>query len=144
MDTTGSFRNPFGRLIVNGEHAGAMVEKVRGRPGGRFRVAPEHLLVLVWLADSEGAVPYSAGKLQEPFRTKGEGSLDDVDAKRLSVGDIYTGSSDKQRGTYKLGQRAGGVIERRVSRGREDGLTSGFDSPEKQADARRGSPHGDR
>ena len=137
VDTTGSIRNAFRSSHRQRPARRRHGREVRGRPGGRFGLPPSTLLVLVWLADSEGAVPYLAGKLKEPFRTKGEGSLDYVDVKRLSAGDIYTGSSDKQRGTYKLGQRAGGVIERRVSRGREAALTAGSISPEKQADARR-------
>jgi superfamily II DNA or RNA helicase len=137
VDTTGSVRNAFGRLIANSQGAGRMVEKVRGRAGGRFRVTPEHLLVLVWLADADGAVPYLAGRLSEPFRTRDEGSLDSLSMKRLSAGDIYTGPADKGLGTYKLGQRSGGIIERRVHKGKEVALTTGSTSPEREADAKR-------
>jgi hypothetical protein len=136
-DTTGSVRNAFGRLIANSQGVAKMVERVRGRPGGRFRVTPEHLLVLVWLTDAEGSVPYLAGKLDEPFKTWDEGSQEGIDVKRLVPGDIYTGPADKRGGTYKLGQRAGGVIERRTTNGKEFAITDGRTFPAKEEDARR-------
>jgi hypothetical protein len=137
VDTTGSVRNAFGRLIANAQDVDTMVEKIRGRPGGRFRVTPEHRLVLVWAAESDGNVPYLAGQLEEPFRTRGEGTSGDLNADHLTVGEIYPGPADKRRGTYKLRRRAGGVIERRAGRDQEMALTTGTDSPDRQADAQR-------
>src|SRR6266852_646121 len=42
VDTLGTVTNSVGSVVVNPQSVGAMVEAVRGRPGGRFRVTPGH------------------------------------------------------------------------------------------------------
>ena len=60
--------NSAGAVISNPQRAGGAVEKVRGRPGGRFRVTPTHRLLLVFGPGDDGQnVPYVAGQLAEPF-----------------------------------------------------------------------------
>ena len=126
VSTNGTVHNAFGALIANPQEVSSMITAVRGRPGGRFRVTPENLLVLVWpVGPEEGKKPFLAGRLQEPFTVAAEVQtpLNDIDVSSLRPGDTYSGPTDRSGGSYKLGKRAGGVIERSVSGGREFALT---------------------
>lgn len=141
VDTRGVVRNAYGRLISNPQNVADLVRRVRGRSGGRFRVTPQHRLVLVWGEAATGNQAWLAGQLREPFET-----VDDVafqvkvvasrrevsDAervasaqpkpavpRRLQPGVHYDGPGDRHHGTFKISQRGGGVIERSVRGGRE-------------------------
>lgn len=98
-----------------------MVEAVRGRPGGRFRVTPVHRLVLIWGDGADGSQPMVAGELVEPFEAVPEVvDIDDAgthNSDSLSPGSRYSGPTDKDGGSYKLRQKHGGVIERRAPDG---------------------------
>lgn len=131
VDTTGTVRNAFGKMITNPQGVAAMVEAVRGRPGGRFRLTPEHRLVLVWAVDAEGATPYLAGQVADAFQAR-QDDAGPVDTDKLAPGSAYPGPADRTGGSYKLGQRAGGVIERRAGQIREIALTAGTPWPKKQ------------
>lgn len=126
VSTTGTVHNAFGALIANPQGVGEMITAVRGRPGGRFRVTPEHRLVLVWPGGKEdNKAPLLAGRLKQPFTVASEVVAPPgyVDLSGLGLGDVYLGPTDREGGSYKLSKRAGGVIERTVPGGREFALT---------------------
>jgi superfamily II DNA or RNA helicase len=142
VDTLGTVTNGFGGTITNPQNAAAMVEAVRGRPGGRFRVTPAHRLVLVWGEGAEGPRPFVAGQLAEPFRAAAEddgtGGNRDFDPASLRPGSRYPGPANRKGGSYRLRQKQGGVIERRASDGAlEFALLDGTARPELEANARR-------
>jgi superfamily II DNA or RNA helicase len=126
VDTLGSVTNRWGALIANPQNVADMVFKARGRPGGRFRVTPQHRLVLVTAGDGAGNV-LVAGALGEAFRAVEEPAFpseDDVDVTLLKPGDPYPGPATKEGGSYTIRQKRGGVIERKVGRSLEFALGS--------------------
>ncbi|MFC4145752.1 DEAD/DEAH box helicase [Micromonospora mangrovi] len=142
VDTLGTVTNSAGAIMRNPQNVAAIVELVRGRPGGRFRVTPEHRLVLVWGESRDGLVPYVAGQLAEPFEPETVPLHDDhpvpaVDTSRLEPGTPIAGSPDKGGGSYRLRQKQGGVIERRTADGTtEFALVDGEAPAELAANAR--------
>ena len=50
VDTNGIVHNAFERLIENAQGVSDMISSLRGRPGGRFHVTPQHRAVVVWEA----------------------------------------------------------------------------------------------
>jgi superfamily II DNA or RNA helicase len=119
IDTLGTVTNSFGVIIANAQDVGHMVEDARGRPGGRFRVTPQHQLVLVWGEGGDGPELLVAGQLAEPFRALSEADMPqrDLAAAPHVPGSRYPGPADKDGGSYKLRQKHGGVIERRAPHG---------------------------
>lgn len=116
VDTRGNAATADGTPIENAQGVAAMVEKIRGRPGGRFRVTPVHSLVIVFGESETGMVPYLAGRLAEPLRARAaenETRSPIADVSELSPGSLYPGIPDESMGTYKLRQKRGGSIERR-------------------------------
>jgi len=114
VDTRGNVVSPEGAGIENPQGVSQMVERVRGRPGGRFRLTPLHNLVIVFGESAQGMVPYLAGQVTEPFRIREE-SVESFSAEALASlgpGDAYPGPTDREMGTFKLRQKRGGVIER--------------------------------
>lgn len=113
VDTRGNVTTSEGSWIENPQRVPIMVARVRGRPGGRFRVTPVHNLVIVYGEGGEGMIPYLAGRLEEPFRLREatpETAAPDIGS--LVVGAAYPGPTDRAGGTYKIRQKRGGVIER--------------------------------
>ncbi|WP_319462722.1 DEAD/DEAH box helicase [Micromonospora sp. RTP1Z1] len=121
VDTLGTVTNGAGTMIRNPQHAATLVEQVRGRRGGRFRVTPTHRLVLVWGESAEGLVPYVAGQLAEPFEAdviqETRPGTRNADPVLLEPGTVLVDSPDKGGGSYRLRQKQGGVIERRTPDG---------------------------
>jgi hypothetical protein len=106
------------------------VERVRGRPGGRFRVTPAHRLLLVFgPGDDRQNVPYAAGQLAEPFIAAESAPVaPETAAQPTEPGQVLPGRPDKDGGTYRLRQKQGGVIERRAPDGAtEFAITTGDD-----------------
>jgi superfamily II DNA or RNA helicase len=114
-DARGNVTTSDGCWIENPQGTAAMVEKVRGRPGGRFRVTPNYNLVIVFGEAEGGMVPHLAGRLDEPFRLREDESRvdDEIDVDALTAGARYPGPVDRTNGTFKLRQKHGGVIEQR-------------------------------
>jgi superfamily II DNA or RNA helicase len=112
-DTRGNVTSSEGAWIENPQGTPTMVEKVRGRAGGRFRVTPEFDLVIVYGESEEGMVPFVAGRLTEPFRIvqKDEPTQEAPDVTSLVPGAHYPGPTDKELGILKIRQKRGGVIE---------------------------------
>lgn len=126
VDTLGSVTNRWGALIANPQSAADMVAAVRGRPGGRFRVTPQHRLVLVTAGDGDGKVMV-AGALEEAFRAVEDATSSsemDWDVALLEPGDPYPGPATKEGGSFALRQKRGGVIERKLGRSLEFALGS--------------------
>lgn len=125
VDTKGVVRNAFGRLIANPQHVADLVREIRGRSGGRFRVTPQHRLVLVWGESETGNQAWLVGQLMEPFETveevtsqsKGGPPMPSILPEVLTPGARYDGPSDRQHGTFKISQRGGGQIERPIRGG---------------------------
>jgi hypothetical protein len=109
-----------------------MVERVRGRPGGRFRVTPQYRLVLVWGETDGGGQVVVAGGLDETFRSIPD--LSELDRAELSwplrPGDALPGLPDRAGGVYSIRQRRGGLIERKTSTGVEWAYDDETDAPE--------------
>jgi superfamily II DNA or RNA helicase len=131
VSTTGDVRTVGGQLISNSQNVGEMILSVRGRPGGRFRVTPLHRLVLVWSegsAGSDGGI-LVGGQLAEPFTLVDDvAGHEPVDVRSLVAGQGYPGPVGRENGTFRIRQRAGGVIERGApDGGREIALTTGPD-----------------
>lgn len=117
VDTRGNLTNAMGHAIANAQGVARMVEGVRGRPGGRFRVTPKHRLVLVSRFDGASMGWFLAGMLADAFETSvvvAPETMTDVALADLRPGDAYPGLPDSARGTFRLRRRSGGVIERRV------------------------------
>lgn len=134
VDSKGTVHNGAGVVMANPQGVDEMVAAVRGRPGGKFRVTPMHRLVLVSRRTDDGSEFLVAGALDEPFVALDDtdaSSVADVDLGSLAPGDRYPGPSDKSGGTYKLRQKAGGVIERKgPDRSSEFALDAGLGAPE--------------
>lgn len=116
VDTRGNVTTGEGAVVDNPQGVSSMVERVRGRPGGKFRVTPLYNLVIVF-GESEGRMqPFLAGRLAEPFRLREETAEAEkpFDATLLEAGSIYPGPTDRTKGTFKLRQKRGGVIEKRL------------------------------
>ncbi|MEO8036185.1 MAG: helicase-related protein, partial [Acidobacteriota bacterium] len=115
VDTRGNVVTGEGAWIENPQGVSAMVERIRRRPGGRFRVTPLYNLVIVFGESGQGVAPFLAGRIGEPFRLReeGAGSTIVVDAGSMAAGSSYPGPTDKANGTFKFRQKRGGVIERR-------------------------------
>jgi hypothetical protein len=129
VDTMGTVTNSSGSVIANPQGVGDLVTKVRGRPGGRFRVTPAHRLVLISGDQEDRATWYVAGQLTAPFVVAADDDLGEfwtVDS--LRAGDPLTGPDDRSGGSYRISQKRGGIIERRVSAGTEYAVV-GNDAP---------------
>jgi superfamily II DNA or RNA helicase len=118
VDTRGNVTTSEGAWIANPQGVAWMVQKVRHRPGGRFRVTPVYNLVIVYGELGEGMAPLLAGRLTEPFRLQERGSAagEDLDVAALEPGEPYAGPTDRAQGTFKLRKKRGGIIERQVGR----------------------------
>jgi len=129
VDTSGTVRNAAGSLIANPQGVDAMVDAVRGRPGGRFFVTPVHRLVVVREAVPDGRL-LVAGQLAEPFTTRADHVEHvDVDVSNLVPGESYRGALDAGHGEYRILQKRGGVIQRDRGAGvKEFALTEGHDT----------------
>jgi superfamily II DNA or RNA helicase len=130
VDTLGTVTNSSDAVISNPQQAAAAVERVRGRPGGRFRVTPAHRLLLVFGPGDDGHnVPYVAGQLAEPFvAAESAPAAPETAAQPTEPGQALPGRPDKDGGTYRLRQKQGGVIERRAPDGAtEFAVTTGAD-----------------
>lgn len=138
VKTTGAVHNAFGAQIANTQGVDQMVARVRGREGGRFRVTPEFRLVLVWHPTADQPTFLVAGQLKESFKIVEEASaaatLDEV--ADLAAGERYPGPGDKKGGTFKVSQRAGGLIERKVAGGSEIAQVDGTGHPVQEGNAR--------
>ncbi|MET7468784.1 DEAD/DEAH box helicase [Micromonospora sp. NPDC005686] len=120
VDTLGTVTNLSGALIRNPQHVASLVELVRGRPGGRFRITPTHRLVLVWGDGPAGALPYVAGQLTDDFEAEprhAPPAAAAADPSKLAPGTTLHGPLDKGGGVFRLRQKRGGVIERRLPGG---------------------------
>lgn len=138
VKTNGAVFNAFGVQIANAQGVDQMVARVRGREGGRFRVTPEFRLVLVWQPGVEKPTFFVAGQLEEPFNVVPE--IDAASATEyvsdLNPGDAYPGPGDKGGGTFKVSQRAGGIIERKVPGGAEIAQVDDAGNPDQEQNAR--------
>lgn len=138
VKTNGAVFNAFGTQIANPQGVDQLVARVRGREGGRFRVTPQYGVILVWQPEAEKPAFFAAGQLTEPFKV-----LPEVDAatavekvSELAPGDDYPGPADKKGGVFKVSQRGGGLIERRVPGGSEIARSDGADDSEQVLNAR--------
>jgi hypothetical protein len=140
VDTLGTVKNELGTTITNPQGVGQMVEAVRGRPGGRFRVTPLHHLVLIARDGKERTEVLVAGQLSEPFRARVEdqqGTSADLDVTALQPGSPYPGPGDAAGGEYQLRLKRGGIIERKVKGGAQFAATEDPERPELAANATR-------
>ncbi len=140
VSTNGTVHNGFDRLIANPQGVDEMMLNARGREGGRFHVTPQFRFVLVWERTADGPRPVVIGRLEEPFEVAPEVSevpaVPGPRAAELRPGDVFTGTIDKANGTFKLGQRQGGVIERAApDRGREYAFVEGTGRDELERNA---------
>jgi len=137
-DTLGNVHNMHKVLIANPQAADAMVAAVRGRPGGKFRVTPGHRLVLVAQEPKQGGGIYLAGQLSDSFIAKEQPeplAAKELDVASLKPGDPYLGPADAEGGSFKAGQRGGGVIELKEHKETLTALTSSEAQPELAANA---------
>lgn len=139
--SSGTVHNAFDRLIANPQGVSEMIAALRGRPGGRFRVTPAHRYVLVWERTSDGPQAFVVGRLGEPFEVVDEVQAHAHEASASAPqqrGEALRSSPDKGNGTYRLSQRAGGLIERSApGGGKEYALVEGthFGDRERNAEA---------
>jgi len=115
VDTRGNVVTSEGAWIDNPQGVSAMVERIRGRPGGRFRVTPSHNLVIVFGESDQGTAPFLAGRIDEQFRLREEAAdaAMAIDVASLTAGSSYPGPTDKTNGSFKFRQKRSGLIERR-------------------------------
>jgi superfamily II DNA or RNA helicase len=139
IDTQGNVRNASGFSVDDSLGTPGMVQLVRGRAGGRFRVTPRYNLVLVSRHGPEETMWYLAGRLERPFTavdpTNVETSSEDPD-REYSPGDVYFGKRDATRGTFMLRQKSGGVIEKKRGRDVERASTDQQDTSPQAENAR--------
>ncbi|KQR10437.1 DEAD/DEAH box helicase [Cellulomonas sp. Leaf334] len=124
LDSRGSVTDLSGALVENPQGVVAAVQRLRPG-GGRFRVSTKHRFVVVPEAGSELRA-WCVDVLDEPFRTRpaeamqDEGPVtEDSTPAEMTPGDPYLGPRDRTGGTYKIRQKRGGVITRRVRTGEE-------------------------
>ncbi len=93
VDTRGNVTTSEGAWIENPQGVAGMVEMVRKRPGGRFRVTPTHKLVIVYGESGQGMARLLAGRLSEPLRVQKApaAAKEDVDVSSLPPGASYPG-----------------------------------------------------
>jgi superfamily II DNA or RNA helicase len=132
VDTLGNVTNLTGRAIVNPQGVSKMVVLVRGRPGGRFRVTPEHRVVLIARVDEDSTKWYIGGRLETPFAvedsTETEAATTQLGADP-KPGESYSGPLNSTHGTFRLRQKGGGVIERHRSGGGAEWALAGDGVP---------------
>jgi len=135
----GAVFNAFGSQISNPQGVDRMVAAVRGREGGRFRVTPEFGLVLVWQPSGEKPMFFLAGRIEQPFKVVSNTETNESAAEvaELAAGDDFHGPADKKGGNFKVAQRAGGLIERKVSGGAEVAQLEGTGNPDLEGNARK-------
>lgn len=127
VDTRGNVTTSEGAWIDNPQEVAAMVEKVRRKPGGRFRVTLLYNLVLVFGDVGEGVAPLLAGRLAEPFRLR-EDAVDAgvaFDYGALAVGADYPGPTDRLQGAFSFRQKHGGLIQRKLGALTQFAVTEG-------------------
>lgn len=127
VDTRGNVTTSEGAWIDNPQGVAAMVEKVRRRPGGRFRVTPQLNLIIVYGEVGEAMAPFIAGRLAEPFRIreKQTDAGEAFDVESLAAGDMYPGPTDQQQGAFKFRQKHGGMIQRKLGPITQFAITEG-------------------
>jgi superfamily II DNA or RNA helicase len=135
----GTVFNAFGSQISNPQGVDRMVAAVRGREGGRFRVTPEFGLVLVWQPSGEKPMFFLAGQIEQPFKVVSHTEANEFAAAvaELAAGDDFHGPADKKGGTFKITQRAGGLIERKVPGGSEAAQLEGTGNPDLEGNTRK-------
>lgn len=137
VDTMGTVTNPSKTVIANPQGVGRMLEVLRGRPGGRFRVTPLHRLVLAWGDDRETSGVFVIGGLGDAFEAlapMGEGNVGSG-SRPDRPGEPMPGLPDKLHGTFACRQRRGGVVERKVKGGVEWAVENDADNPVLAANA---------
>jgi superfamily II DNA or RNA helicase len=135
LKTNGVVPNAFGAQIANPQDVAEMFARAGSREGGKFRVTPEHLLVLVWEWGDPGQFML-VGQLDEPFRAISEQATStDFDVALLRAGDEYPGPGDKKNGSFKVSQRGGGQVSRSVRGGAEVASVESGDDPRGEANA---------
>ncbi len=137
VDTLGTVRNTSGTVLANPQGVGKLVERVRGRPGGRFWVTPIYQLVIMFVQEGGQTTPHVVGRLGEQFVALGSGSETDVDVTELLPGDPYPGPGDHDGGEYQIRAKRGGVIERRVGNRSQFAVTSGGEDVAREENAQR-------
>lgn len=138
VDTNGNVTTPGGRAVANPHGIDEMIDRVRGRPGGRFRLTPIHRLVLVSGEGERRDRLFVAGGLQERLELEETTGRPIPDAGALRPGEAYPGPATDELGTYRISSRGGGMVERRVRGGdREFAFDGGDLSPQLEANARR-------
>ena len=117
VDTSGTVRATSGRVITSWPEVSQMLEALRGEPGGRFHLTPEHRIAIAY---HEGK-PFVIGQLPEPIHYLGASAHAEEcpDVSSLEPGNPYPGPIDAEYGTFRLAMKKGGVIERRRGRTRE-------------------------
>jgi superfamily II DNA or RNA helicase len=118
-DTRGNITNTAGKVIANPQGVGRMVEAVRGRAGGRFRVTPKYGLVIISRFEGAGLRWSLAGQLLEAFEAEDTAQGEDLPMsvlEKLLPGALFTGRANAMNGTFRLRQKSGGVIERKIGR----------------------------
>jgi superfamily II DNA or RNA helicase len=138
IDTRGNITSWSGTSLVDSSGVAEMLERVRGRPGGRFFITPQHRLVLVFAEREDGTSrPMVAGRLDQEFQEAVVAATEGVGAEGLAPGEPYGGPLDDELGIFAIRQTRGGVIERQVDRRRREyALESGADAPELEENAR--------
>lgn len=134
VDSRGTVRNRAGAVVGNPQGIGPMITSVRGRTGGRFGVTPVHRVVVVRSIDPPREL-YAVGCLAEPFALRSTDGSGEVLLEFLRPGDEYAGSTDPTEGRFKLGQKRGGVIERRTRSGSQFALTADSGQPDLERNA---------
>lgn len=131
VDSRGNVTTSEGAWIENPQTVAAMVEKVRRRPGGRFRVTPIYNLVVVFGETAMGVAPMLAGHLEEPFRLREDSAGVDVDfdVGSLTTGASYPGPTDRSQGTFQFRQKRGGIIQRKLGHVTQIAMTAGDSNP---------------
>lgn len=131
VDSTGTVTDLSGRLVANPQGAAEAVHLVKPK-GGRFRVSPGKHLLVVPEADEQGVNAWLVGQLSEGFRvvtgvsvgtSDGEATSTSVES-AMHPGCEFPGPLDSDGGSYKIRQKAGGLIERRKNGIREFADTS--------------------
>ena len=130
VDTRGNVRTPNGATVHNGQVVVGMVVRVRGRPGGRFRITPHRQLVLVQGAGGSRQWMI-AGQLAEPLTVRAPNDEPETvpDVTTLRPGEALGRKPDADWGSFHLRQKSGGLIERRRGRDREFALTTPLGAP---------------
>jgi hypothetical protein len=116
VDSRGTVTDLGKRPVLNAQGAARAVQLVKPS-GGRFRISRKHRLLIVPDVDRGQVRAWLVGQIAEPFRVADGQAVEPRPVREPAHrpdGGALSGPLDREGGTFRLRQKQGGMIERRV------------------------------